>query len=786
VNHREDGRYTRAAGELEAALKAVRETVDTGRKAWDAAMIERRERRAGRRAGVKLDSGNTGGLDAIAERTKAMQGFGGTVVRYFRKGFDFQSFVGDIFGRGSDTHLWAEALATEATLTGSALWQQSQRDLTTFLQTLWPRSGVAARLRNLEELSTPRKVPGADVHTPEMSEMQAVHMTTLWADTDSRNWLRKHNLGDGEPLNPEDENGVDVQAALEAFLSPQAKAIRSWLQDRYDAQYDTLNTVFRRIHGVNMPRVRNYAPRMVEHGKDAITIDPLGGGGLSARGVFAGFTKRRRPDVSAAPVAADALQAFTQNQRVVSHFVAWAEASSELRAVLSTSETAPFIKAAAGTEGAADLNQWLTDLEAGGVREAQASSYWQRFLKANVRNALVGKLGVLAKQIPAAYGAAVEIGWGDFLASARRVATGTAARPVSGAVESRIMKSRGFDRPAEIGQVASGTGASPWTAKMRRLGVDLNYVDMSLDWLGGRIGVTDAWFTARGAAIAYDAKFRDAKGMKMDDAAAHEYAERETERIIMRTAQPDSVMAKSLAENHAGLFGRLMFQFQSANRQALFMTVAAFRDGGVSSKEAWRKAVTHWALTGIVTQTIGTLIRDLLSDDDEDETWKLGDYMRAVVMGPLTGAVHFGPIIEAIGSLAGGFERRTAASPASALTNVGKEAFEALRDGEDFDFADQEKIARGLGLLLGGRWSALNVAENIGKQAVGFGDNLVTTSGEAVERDAKSKRKADKEAREAREAMLSPEERKALKAARAEAKERKAELDAERWRALNP
>ena len=350
------------------------------------------------------------------------------------------------------------------------------------------------------------------------------------------------------------------------------------------------------------------------------------------------------------------------------------------------------------------------------TKEAQASAIWRRWLRANSDNALVGKLGVLAKQIPAIYGAAAEIGWGDYLASARRVATGTAARPVSGAVESRIMRARGFQRPPEIGQAASGTGASPFTAKLRRLGVDLNRVDLAMEYLRGRIGATDAWFTARGAAIAYDAHFRDGKAQKMSDAEAHAYAERLTERTISRTAQPDSLANKSLAENHAGTFGRLLHQFQSANRQALFMTIAAFRDGGFKSGTAWRMAVTHWALTGIVTQTVGSMIRDMLSDDEDDEIWSLGDYVRAILLGPLTGAVHIGPIIDAVASLFGGFERRQAAGIAAAVTDVGKEFAEMLREGDEIEWRDQEKVARGLGLLLGGRWSALNVSENIGKQ----------------------------------------------------------------------
>lgn len=78
------------------------------------------------------------------------------------------------------------------------------------------------------------------------------------------------------------------------------------------------------------------------------------------------------------------------------------------------------------------------------------------------------------------------------------------------------------------------------------------------------------------------------------------------------------------------------------------------------------------------------------------------------------------------------------------------------------------------------------MAANLGKQAVGFVDNLATTKAEAMESDAKKQREADKAAREGREAGLSPEQRAALKEARKHGREQRKELDAARWRAAHP
>jgi hypothetical protein len=740
LSHYKDGVPVKGSGEMEAALMALRATIETGRLVRESELMRRRADRETRRLQLQSDSGNAGKPADIKAREDAMQGFGGDAVKFMRKGFSLEQFIGDLFGRGSNTHRFAEDTVMEAELSETARFNQAQSDLSAFLRTLWPRTGRLGRIRNLEAMATPRPVPGAPPDSPRFSQLEAVHMTMLWSDMDSRDWLTMHGFGE------------DMQTALEAYLTPEAKAVRTWLQEWYDDQYDDLNEVYRRIHGTNMPRVRNYSPRMVEHGKDAVSIDPLGMGGLSARGVFAGFTKRRRPTLSAAPVLADALQAWAQNQRVVTHFLSWAEASSELRAVFSTSATATFIKAAGGKQAAVDLNQWLSDLEAGGVADAQGSALWKRWLRANTADKLFGKLGVLAKQIPAAYGSAAEVGWSDWLKSARRVWAGEAARTRTEAAQLRIMQGRAFNRPDEFMQAARGRGADPVTGYVRRVTgdrIDLNAIDVALREVGSGIGRTDAFFTSFSAAVAYDARFREAKESGDSDDAAHAYAERETERVISRTAQPETLANKSLGENHLGTWGRILFMFQSANRQALYMTAAAFRDGGMKSGEAWRKAVMHWALTGLVTQTVGNIVRDLLTDDDEEEIWEVGDYLRAMTFGPLTGMLHAGPIIDAIASLLGGFERRQGTGPAAAITDLAKAFYAAMKDGEEFDWRDGEKVARSLGLLLGGRFAALNVSANMVKQLVGAVDNLSESPEEAAEREKKAKAKAKKEAKDA-------------------------------------
>jgi len=799
ITHREDGRYIRTAGEIEAALKAARETVETGRQAWDKVLIERRERRAGRRAGVKIDSKNDGSLkasnpDVMPEKVNEL--------RFHYQMASTEQLMGYIFGRKSDTHLWVEDEVLTSRLTAEGLFQDAQRKVSELLDRIWPRTGSIGRIHNLEKLSTRAPVPGAEPGTPNLSELDVVHFTMLWADEGSRQWMRKHHLGDGEPLDPRDEKGVDVQAAFEAFLSPEAKVIRAWLQEQYDAQYDTLNDVYRRIHGVNMPRVRNYAPRMVLHGKDTVVIDPMGSGGLSARGVFAGFTKRRRPDVSAAPVVANALAAFMQNQRVVSHFVGWAESSSDLRAVLSTSETAPFILGAAGPDGVKALNLRLSDLEAGGVRDAMALAFHGEFMRALVDNALIGKVAPLLKQAVNTLASSTEIGFGKYARSARRLLSGKAAATLKEIAQMPIMKQRAHNMAPEILQASYGLGVRRWTRRLRRMRINTTGLDLTMSWLRSRMGWADALFNLRSAAIAYDSHWLDAKELKMGDDAAHAYALKEMTRTVSRTSQPDHAADRSLYENHSSKPAKVLFAFQTMNRAMLSSTIASFKAGDIPAFA--RKSFVFWAVNGLIMQAIASAIKDVSSDDDEDEDWKVSDFIRSMALGPLTGALYLGPIIDAASSWisawfgAGGFEPREA-SVAQEL-NKAKHAVESIAtmfaedfpEDNDFDLLAKrgEAAVRGAGfagqVAGGGWWSGLNVMANVFRQARGVADNLVTTAGEAEERKAKAYREADKEARKAREATLTDEERAALRKHREETKAIRQQQDAAKWDALNP
>jgi hypothetical protein len=265
----------------------------------------------------------------------------------------------------------------------------------------------------------------------------------------------------------------------------------------------------------------------------------------------------------------------------------------------------------------------------------------------------------------------------------------------------------------------------------QKLGADPRAVDVFLNGARESLGVADAVFTGVSAAIVYDAAYREAVAMNLTPEAARAHALEQTDQVVQATAQPETIDRKTLFEARLGITGKLAFAlFQGANRQAFAMTRLAVQQGRWG--DATRNVGVYWVLNGLVLQTIGNLMRYATSDDDWEEDWRPEDYAKAIAMGPLTGALWFGPMIEAVvSSLPGGYEPRQA-SPA---IDVYKLLKNFKKDG--FDLKDAGALTQGLSVLLGGRFAAIGLGWNATKQLLGFRDAVTEGDQETVSRARK-------------------------------------------------
>jgi len=749
----------RSASEMFAALEAAQEMDTTGRLGWFLEIMRRRERRAMQRG---LAIADAGGLENAENRKEANRQNESGLERWARDyangHFSFEGFVSSLFGEDSATHQWADQTSLAADLSYRDAMRAREQSLGGFLRSLWPRSSTRQRQRNLEKLATSRPVVGAPAGSRErMSELDAIHYRMLWMDEDtaSREWLEAHRYGQ------------DMQDAMEAMLSDEAKAIRSWLVAQYDAQYDQINAVYRRMYGVNMPRVKNYAPRLVDHGGATtdMSMDPLQEG----RQLMAGFTKRRRLDTKSPPRQMDALTAYWQNAHAVEYWTHWAEGMSDFRAVFSHWQTQAAVKATNGDQSGVDLNEWVQILERNGVQNANGQGQLRKWSSSMADYALVGKLGVLAKQAVAGYASASQLGIPEYLGAVQRIVRGEASVTLAEIYRSDTIQRRMANVSPEVRIGTRGRGLTPLEGRLDALlqmvGTDIYALDNAHLWLRERIGAMDALFTTMSAAAAYDVAFREATAAGLVEADARAAATARMETVVADSAQPETVRDKSLSELRGGLVARLLMPFQSANRQALGMTLLAVKQK--RWQDVAQMAAIHWVATGIIAQTIGSIMRSLFSDDDLEDVWEWEDYARAMVIGPLTGARYLGMAIEALAPIFGGFERRQAAVPMAEGIRLMRQAITG-----DFEFKSLTNTLSGVGLLIGGRASWASISASIIKQVDGLADTVTRTDAEREAEQAKRDKATLKEAAAAAPAKPEkPQEQKDAEAAKRRAKE---------------
>jgi GNAT superfamily N-acetyltransferase len=708
----------RTSAEIASAVELAKATMLKGKLDWKTQVLDRATQWERFRESLIQESGGYGGDDLIARRKIENEKLGAKTREILDSGNDWQQTISQITGQNSATHAWAEKIVRDSINAERSAMAERGQGLQDALRKIIP-GGVLARLRRLDELARPREIKTASGSSLLLSELQAVHYTMLWSDPDSKEWLTENGYG------------ADAQAAFEGMFSPEARQIRSFLEAQYEAQYDKINAVYKRMFGVNMPRVGYYAPRYVDHGgnvKDmALTAEGASGT------LQSGFTKRRVTKPGKPPLRIDALSAYTQNAMQVEHWVNWAETMRTLRGVFMQSDSMRAIKANHGEKMAGNVSEFLKMFDRGGVENARGQEMLRRWMQSTTDNALLLKLATLAKQLPAAYSSASVIGFNKFMGSASRVLSGRGAISLHDMIQSPIIQRRINSMPIEWKQAMQGdrgvlTGLS---RAAQKLGADPRAVDVFLNGARESLGVADAVFTGVSAAIVYDAAYREAVAMNLTPEAARAHALEQTDQVVQATAQPETIDRKSLFEARLGITGKLAFAlFQGANRQAFAMTRLAVQQGRWG--DAGRNVGVYWVLNGLVLQTIGNLMRYATSDDDWEEDWRPEDYAKAIAMGPLTGALWFGPMIEAVfARLPGGYEPRQA-SPAL-------DAYKLLKNmsKDEFDIRDAGAVTQGLSVLLGGRFAAIGLGWNVTKQVLGFKDAVTEGDQETVSRARK-------------------------------------------------
>lgn len=465
-----------------------------------------------------------------------------------------------------------------------------------------------------------------------LSDLQALYYLQLWDQEQYRPALDKYGFTE------------DVIDKIRAKLDPRAEPIADFLRSEYDDQWNRLNPVYRALYGMDMPRIKNYAPGLF-HSLDAKTKDAdmseLGQGGGAVNAMSAGFTKSRSHHM-ARPREVNALTAYWSSQESTEYFVAYAEVMRDMRQIFRNPILRYALEGNHGQRAAGIFSQWLDALEVdGNFRAAQVQAIGEMVQSSLATQSAVGlafNIGVLFKQLSASFGVFMEMPTRDALHGiTAAIRNPGSLRTVwqSEAIQQRVL-----------------AGISP---EDRRL-LDAAQASPSLlmDLLEiGRLPIafTDAAFTTLSASIAYNHALDHARknGLSATQAEAHALAV--AERVITRTAQPATTQDKSLAELTANGFGKALFLFKSDPRQKFAIAAAAVQDlraGRIGKSEAGRRIFWGWMVYGLSAQLMSDVWQSMSRDDDDAERWQWRDYLAAMIAGPISGVAFIGGMFEYI------------------------------------------------------------------------------------------------------------------------------------------
>jgi hypothetical protein len=472
------------------------------------------------------------------------------------------------------------------------------------------------------------------------SQLEAITATLMWRQEDGRRHMEGHVDDQGAPAGEWNYTQEFVDQ-LEDQLTPAAKAIRLHLATEYGAEYERLNSVFRQLYGVSLPRHAHYSPLTVKPAQAAggQTLDPVTGSTMTGSGLTPGSLKTRSQTAIAEPDFRDALQTYIGHAKQMEHWIAYAPFATEAMALLNARTVGNSIEAAGGKEVLQTLRGWLDLFAQGGTRDASAHLAGNQLVNRMVGRAaavaLVGRVSVLAIQSTQLGAALAEMPATAYLSRLARLFAGRL--DWSAAIRSDYIQRRKNLMPPVVQQAMEGLASS----KPNRL----KYLARKM---GETISGADALFTAGTYAITYDYHLGQAREMGIAD--PHAYARQAAERSTDRVAQPVRPGTRSLYEvTGTNPAVRVLWSFASESRQKLVLAGYALGSTKSAGAKARALAVT-WFAGGVVASVIRATMRDIRDDDDDEifdaDNWDPKRLALASLTGPFGGIPFLGDALE--------------------------------------------------------------------------------------------------------------------------------------------
>jgi hypothetical protein len=557
------------------------------------------------------------------------------------------------------------------------------------------------------------------------SQNQLIAISMMWMQPKGRQHMEGFLDSDGQPAGKWHYNQDFVNKA-EKLLRGEAKAIRQYLLDKYDAEYEAINKVYRKVYGLNLPKNQFYSPLVVEsiRAPAQAGIDPVTGG-VFAAGANSPSALRSRGGAIAQPVFRDAVQTYFGHMLQMAHWKAYAEFNGEVSALLGHRDTRNVVKGKAGEQAATVMNNWLQYFQQGGNKDAAnhlAINQWINRMTGNFAViALFGRISTLALQVTQLGAASAKMPVGAYLSRFGKLMSGRLGWTT--ALDSDYIQRRIKDMPPAVALAMQGLRADK-PSQIRN----------ASRWLGQHLSGFDGFFTAGTYAIVYDYQLSQARQNGMGGQEAADYAREATERIVDEIAQPTRAGARSIYElNSTNPVARAVWAFSSESRKNMGLLMYNGAKGGGRD---FGKALTYvLLLNGLVGIVIRNAFRDMRDEDDEEifdeKNWGWKRLAAQFISDPIYGIPVVGETIES-----GVYAAFSVYQPSGPVFDVTRGVPAAKRLGYDHPMAmlegeaefrdivaDVNRVLAAAGLFNGTIAGAASIS-NLAKDVFEVGDNV--------------------------------------------------------------
>ena len=512
---------------------------------------------------------------------------------------------------------------------------------------------------------------GNEVRLP-MTRGKAIQLILSWNQPDVQDKMRREGW-----------NEDSIADLRELTADPVSQAMIAHAQEFYRKGAGIVNPVYAQMFGMNMPQVKNYAPTRFLNAKDTkdISLD----GSPVATGTTPSFAKSRVSH-SAKIAPEDALSVMQQHILMQAHWVNFAELAREYRSLINNPEIREAIKAKHGTGVLKTAELWADQMEQRGGNQSREAAWVNAILGSVIGGQSVASLGfnlkTLAMQLDNSVRFALALDTKQIMAAMS--SPDQLIEDIKTVFESDALQTRlRGGATAETRYMFERFGGKPGTAaKVTEAAMStINWVDTAT--------------TSFSAAIVYRANLNEALEAGMPESLARETALDAAAAAIYRFAQPVSFGQKSNMENSGNIYTKAFFLFMSDPRLKTAIMADAVRGlaAGRGDKGTHIRRLVAVELMAVLSHVVASAYRDAFTDDEDEEIWSLGGFVRALALAPLQGFFFAGTMFDSVLSQLTGAGFFTPTQ--NPLLTVSQTGIRALKNADDIlAFDDRDALLK--------------------------------------------------------------------------------------------